>query len=179
MWRKAWAAGREPETTDITIILGTGLREVDGSLREWAELPGEEMEGLSLAQEQQGHLKEADGPLKDQGIGSHESKDRRKVCRIWEIICLLSSLIWVLEQKMGGEDEHGHLWAKIHLPLLLDLGLETLDAADVDIHLLLLAPRACPTGTGTRGHLCDRVIGVPGVTPLPSDVPSTKMPQCW
>lgn len=58
LWRKAWAAGREPETTDITIILGTGLWEVGGSLREWAELPGEGMEGLSLAQEQQAHLRE-------------------------------------------------------------------------------------------------------------------------
>lgn len=25
LWRKAWAAGREPEAADITIILGSGL----------------------------------------------------------------------------------------------------------------------------------------------------------
>lgn len=34
LWRKAWAAGKEPETTDITIILGTGLSEVGGRPRE-------------------------------------------------------------------------------------------------------------------------------------------------
>lgn len=34
LWRKAWAAGKEPETTDITIILGTGLLEVGGRPRE-------------------------------------------------------------------------------------------------------------------------------------------------
>jgi hypothetical protein len=31
--RKAWVAGREPEAADITIILGSSLEEVGGSLR--------------------------------------------------------------------------------------------------------------------------------------------------
>lgn len=71
LWRKAWAAGREPEAADITIILGTSLWEVGGSLRECAELPGEGTEGLCLAQR---HWKEACGP------GSPKSKFRRKGC---------------------------------------------------------------------------------------------------
>lgn len=48
LWRKAWVVGRELEIIDIIIIFGTGFREVDGSFREWVELFGEEMEGLSL-----------------------------------------------------------------------------------------------------------------------------------
>ena len=63
-----------------------------GSLREWAELPGEGMEGLGLAQEQQGCWREAHGLSYFQETDSHESKDRRKVCRIWEIIYPLQSL---------------------------------------------------------------------------------------
>lgn len=80
-----------------------------GSLREWAELPGEGMAGLSLAQEEQEHLKEAHGPSQKQKIDSQETKDRRKLCRIWEIIYPLSSLVWVLELNVEREDEHDHL----------------------------------------------------------------------
>lgn len=63
LWRKAWAAGREPEAADITIILGTSLREVGGSLRECAELPGEGAEGLCLALEPN---QAGNGPFWDQ-----------------------------------------------------------------------------------------------------------------
>lgn len=38
-----------------------------GSLREWAELPGEGTEGLSLAQEQQGLLKDPVAPPRIRG----------------------------------------------------------------------------------------------------------------
>lgn len=79
---------------------------------------------------------------------------------------------------MGREGEHGPLVAKIHSHLLLDLKLETAGAVNVDVHLLPLAPRACPAGNGTGNPLPDRVIGVPGVSSLPSDVASTKLPQC-
>lgn len=112
LWRKAWAAGREPEAADITVILGTGLQEVGGSLREWAELPGAAMEGLRLAQKPPGHLKESQA-LQDQGASSHGSKDSKKVYRVWEVISLLSSLLkswdggwepWVLSS-----DEHHDL----------------------------------------------------------------------
>lgn len=106
LWRKAWAAGKEPETTDITIILGTGLYEVGGSLREWTDLPGEGMEGLSGAQEQQGHLKEAHGSLHDQQTGNPESKDRRKLRKY------LSPQFFGL--GLDGVDDHDNIGAKIH-----------------------------------------------------------------
>lgn len=75
---------------------------------------------------------------------------------------------------MVREVEHGPLLAKIYSSFPLDLKLETVDAVNVDVHLLSLAPRACPSGMELEVPYY-RGKEFSSLTP---DVASTEMSQC-
>lgn len=97
LWRKAWAAGREPEAADITIILGSGPlrsgREPQGSGHSYL-VKGPE--GLHLIQQQrQGH---SQGSL-DRGPAVRDQRCEERVWKLWEALSPFRSSSDVLGER--------------------------------------------------------------------------------